>query len=88
MHFQSLNFSLEKETMDILDSLHNDRRFVELDRINKSLSNNQPDGYKIRDTPSSTFPAKLSSTVSKTTNYSSLQCSMKIRPTEKLGKRS
>ena len=84
-----MNFSLGNESMDILDSLHSDRRYVELDRIQKSLSNNQPDGYKIRDTPSSTLPAKICNPAVKTTSHhSSLESSMKIIPTQKLGKRS
>ena len=83
-----MNFSLGNETMEILNSLHNDRRYVELDRIQKSLSNNQPDGYKIRDTPSSALPVKICNPAAKTTSHSSLQSSMKILPTQKLGKRS
>ena len=57
--FQSTNFLLEDETMAFLDTLHKDLRVVELDRINKSLSSNQPDGYKIKQSVHSHLPTKL-----------------------------
>ena len=45
--------------MALLDSMHKDLRVVELDRIRKSLSSNQPDGYKINQSVLSSLPTKM-----------------------------
>ena len=54
-----MNFMLGKESMDVLDSLHQDMRVLEVDRLQKSLHSDKPDGYKIFNNPNSSLPTKV-----------------------------
>lgn len=48
MFLQALDFSLSGDAMATLNGLHRDLRIINLENFPKTLENNLPDGYKMK----------------------------------------
>ena len=56
--FQALSFSLPEDSMEKLNEMHRDLRIINLENFPKTLENDLPDGYKMKNF-SNKFPARL-----------------------------
>ena len=50
-NYETLNFELPNEAMDILDQLHSNLRVVPIENLQQKLDSNMEDGYKLKQSP-------------------------------------